>query len=82
MISEIKMFECTCDNCGEQWQHGHDGFVALADEDSLSNTVSDDEDWHTDRQPGSEPDKHYCPDCFHIDDEDNLIIKPLYDPKE
>jgi hypothetical protein len=62
MISEIKMFECTCDNCGEQWQHGHDG--------------------HTDRQPGSEPDKHYCPDCFHIDDEDNLIIKPLYDPKE
>jgi hypothetical protein len=70
MITEIKMFGCDCDNCGEVWEDWHSGYIALIDKDSIANRVAEDDEWYSDGNT------HYCPKCFKIDDEDNLIITP------
>lgn len=72
MIHEKIMYGVTCDNCGAEWMDEDNGFVAFTDKCSISESLSEDYEWHTER------DKHYCPDCFRgFDDDDNLILKSL-----
>lgn len=73
MIQEIKMFGCFCDNCGDQWDDDETGYCAFTDAFSMKDHLVDDTHWHT---LSGTPDRHYCPECFTIDDNDNLIIKP------
>ena len=68
MIIPITMFGCTCDGCNEQWFDETNYYIAFTDESSIKDNVSNDETWHTDG------DKHYCPACHKIDDDDNLIL--------
>jgi len=67
MIHTVECFTLECDNCKEDYTNEHSGFSIFNDKNSL---LEDADDWH--EQDG----KHYCPNCAHIDDEDNLIIKP------
>lgn len=67
MIEPIEMFGATCDSCGEQWEHA-EGWTAMADKGFVKEGL-DDAEWHQ-----SDDGKTYCPNCFRIDDEDNLIL--------
>ena len=68
MIHEVTMHGATCDNCGDAWYNDHYGWSAMSDDSSLKQMLYDDE-WHTDG------DKHYCPNCYTLDDDDNLILR-------
>lgn len=70
MIHEVTMYSISCDNCNKDYYNDHHGWSAMNDQIGIQELV-DEDDWHT------EGEKHYCPDCFIIDDEDNLIIKKL-----
>lgn len=71
MIIEMTMYGCKCDNCGKQWEDEDMGFVAFTDDSGIKSYLDEDGEWHT------EDDKHYCPECWSYDDEDNLVIKQL-----
>lgn len=70
MIHEVIMYGATCDNCGESWYNDHHGWSAMNDESGLKEMISNDE-WYT------YGDKHYCPSCHNIDDDDNLVLKEV-----
>lgn len=70
MIYEVKMFSAKCDNCDKEYMEAHNGWSAMSDESGLVELMSND-DWHV----HDDGNKHYCSDCYTIDDEDNLIIK-------
>jgi len=67
MYNKVDCVCITCDNCGETFVDEHSGFSIYVDENS-AHEAADDYEWY------SEDGKHYCPDCFKIDDEDNLTI--------
>lgn len=76
MIHPVTFYGATCDNCGKSWFNDHYGWSAMSDESSMKQMLSDDE-WHFgDGQEGEEG-KHYCPDCFEFDDDDQFILKPV-----
>ena len=80
MIHEEKCYSATCDNCGESWIDENKGISALFTENEMLNEIRNFESWHTEGPFGNE--KHYCPDCFIINDNDELVIdmtrtKPL-----
>lgn len=56
-------------NCGEQYV-SHTDFSAWYDpEDAVDSAVNMD-DWHRTKE-----EKHYCPNCFEVDDNDEVKIK-------
>jgi hypothetical protein len=67
MIKTQTVYGAFCDNCGKDFEN-HEGYLTFYDSDILQEELDEDE-WYT-----KEAD-HYCPNCYHIDDEDNLIIK-------
>lgn len=73
-IFKMTMYGCGCDNCGEHWRDDHSGYICFTDAESMQANVSDDGDWYTEH---AIPDKHYCPKCWNIDDEDNLNIRKI-----
>jgi hypothetical protein len=72
MIDENIMYGCHCDNCGEDWINEEKCISVFVDQNGILNEVRNDETWHTDGPFGNE--KHYCPDCFTVNDNDELII--------
>lgn len=65
MREEVKMIVYVCDNCGEKLKYGND-FISYIDADI----------WDCCEHNWIEHEgKHYCPNCYEIDDEDNIIIK-------
>lgn len=68
MIKEVTMYTVECDRCkktsGEDSEYAGWGDKDYAVEEAMS------DDWieHTDG-------KHYCPDCYTINDEDVITIK-------
>ncbi len=73
MIQEITMYTVLCDACGKDSNEGSD-YACYDSKENAEDIAKDDNSWHI------ENDKHYCPDCFHFDDDDNLIIKPNFKP--
>lgn len=71
MINQVIMYAAKCDNCGEGWRN-HDGICAYHDKGCMEEQLSNDE-WHT--EEGDLTDKHYCPNCWYMDDEDNIQLK-------
>ena len=64
MREEVKMAVYYCDNCGEKLKDGD--FIGYIDADI----------WDFGEHNWIEHEgKHYCPNCYEIDDEDNIIIK-------
>lgn len=69
-IFEEKCFGIQCDNCGKIYED-YSGFSMFADKESGRDNATDDS-WVI------EMDKCYCPDCYIIDDDDNITIKYEY----
>lgn len=69
MIKEVKMFTAVCDNCGKDICEGEE--YSCWNDLSMIEMIADESDWH------SEDDKHYCPDCFEFDDEDNIVVNVI-----
>jgi hypothetical protein len=69
MIEKVEMYTVVCDNCGEDVASGQE--YSCWNDKSYAEDNAVDSDWH------KEDDKHYCPNCFEFDDEDNLIIQSL-----
>jgi hypothetical protein len=75
MIHEEKCYVGTCDNCGETFEHYHEGWTMFADRSDIEEEM-DNASWYTgDTDPDHEG-KHYCPDCFkpHPDEDDKIIV--------
>lgn len=67
MILEETFFAVKCDNCGKV-NENYDGISFWASKEcALELSVG--EDWEEIEG------KHYCPDCFEVNDEDEIIIK-------
>ena len=67
MISKIECVIITCDNCEAPYEDCS-GFSIWPDKSSVD---PKDDDWYVDE------DKHYCPSCYTIDENDNLILKKI-----
>lgn len=67
MIKEIKMFKCTCDNCGEDIQFG-DGYTCFDTPEIVQDWIGEDENMEV------IDGKHYCYDCITYDEEGETII--------
>lgn len=68
MIKTVTMYTIICDNCGRDSAEGSE-YSCWNEEDFAWDTANED-GWE------EHEGKHYCPDCFDCDEEDNLIIKP------
>lgn len=70
MKQEAKTTIIICDGCGETFENG-DGFVCYINDPDGGLIWSDAglSDWI---ELGG---KHYCPDCWKYDDDDNIITK-------
>lgn len=72
MINKTVMYGCQCDNCGEQWIDEERGYAFFEDKNTILNEVRNFELWHTEKI--NEVEEHYCPDCFKVSEEDELLI--------
>ncbi len=66
MIQEVKMYTVICDNCKKDSNEDTD--YSCWNDKEYAQDVATEADWIT------EDDKHYCPNCYSYDDDDNLII--------
>lgn len=67
MYTEEMFYGIDCDNCGESYEDGMNGYSYWMDKQSALDEISDD-GWHSDG------DIHYCPDCHSFNDEDELTV--------
>lgn len=68
MVKEIICYTVICDRCGKD--------SAAEDEYCGYNDESYSLDCAADSGFVEQGSKHYCPDCYFYDDDDNLVIKP------
>jgi predicted acetyltransferase len=73
MIKKVDCFTVVCDLCGKDAFEGDE--INGWNDESFAESYAEDEDFKTDG------DKHYCPDCYHYDDDDNLVIKSVETPQ-
>lgn len=72
-IFKSKCFGVKCDCCGKLYeQRGTDYSLFVSDEDIESYLEED--DWFIDIWGKGRGKKYYCPECFEMDDDDNMII--------
>lgn len=62
------MISAKCDNCKNNWYNDHYGWMCVTDESSMESMLDDDE-WYK-----GENGKHYCPECYSFDDDDNFVL--------
>jgi len=67
MIQEKTFYGCKCDACGQFLPSEWDD-AAYYDNEEFVEQLAKDSDWITARG------KHYCPDCYHYGDNDELIL--------
>jgi hypothetical protein len=66
MIKELIMYTVVCDNCGAD--ANEDAEYSCWSDRGYAEESATESDWEKDG------DKHYCPECFSWDDDDNLVI--------
>ena len=66
-IFEEKAYGVTCDVCKEIYMNEHSGFSLWVDENSAKEKAQED-GWLF------EGERCYCPNCYEIDEDDNVII--------
>ena len=69
MILKVEMFTVRCDNCGKL--SGDDAEYSCWNDESTALDMASESDWII------EDDKHYCPDCYSYNDEDELTLKTI-----
>lgn len=68
MIKEVKCYSLMCDNCHKGYiESGSDYCVWL--EESIAIESATENDWI------EHEGKHYCPNCYEVDEDDNITIK-------
>lgn len=67
MITERTFYSVKCDGCGKDLEDIAEEYAWVDDERAVED-VAKDGDWLKIRG------KHYCPDCHHYDDDNNLIL--------
>lgn len=67
MVKQVTMFTIICDNCGRDVNEGQE--YSCWNDKGYAEDIAMEADWI------KEDDKHFCPDCYTYDDDDNLIIK-------
>ena len=73
MKKEIKMYTVKCDLCNTHFTDEHTGFVGWTDYEGARENAMDSE-WIENWQQGEEQ-KHYCPDCYTVNNEDEVVDK-------
>ena len=63
-----------CNNCKEHYTNEDSGFSIFISENDVCEDAMDD-GWITDYDNN----KHYCPKCHTIDDDDNIVVKQIND---
>jgi hypothetical protein len=69
MIHTVTMYGATCDNCNQSYD-GDGGYNAFWNDRGYMKKIIKESDWHV-----TDNGKTYCPDCYTVDDDDNLLIK-------
>ena len=64
MLIEITLYSAECDRCGKT-------FHALFNSENDLNIELNKYNWH------DTGDYHFCPDCYTINENDELIVKPI-----
>jgi len=72
MITEVKMFGCTCDNCNKDYEQHNDGYTVYGSPQTLLE-YTDNDGWIEHNG------KHYCDECWSYDENDNIILKKFTD---
>lgn len=67
-VFEEKAYGVQCDVCGKVYMNKHSGFTLFVDANSAK---EDAQDYYWLIENG----KCYCPDCFEVGDDDDVIIK-------
>lgn len=73
MYNKVECITLTCNNCGEIYCDDDGTGFSIWLTESDANEHADNDGWYLHGDDG----KHYCPSCYEIDDDDNLIVKPL-----
>ena len=66
MIQTVEMFTVVCDNCGKDANENSDYSCWNDTETALDQAMES--DWHEKDM------KHYCPNCYSMNDDDEIII--------
>ena len=69
MIEKVEMFTVVCDNCGED--AGASSDASCWNDEAVAEEMALESEWI------KEDEKHYCPNCWSRDDNDNLILKVI-----
>lgn len=67
MIIEKTFYSLKCDGCGKELEDEVEEYAWMYDE-RVAEEVAVEGDWMSIRE------KHFCPDCHHYDDDDNLVL--------
>jgi len=70
MIEKVEMYTVVCDNCGEDAGADSDDGSCWSDK-AVAEEIALESEWI------KEGEKHYCPDCWSRDDDDNLVLKVI-----
>lgn len=68
MKKKVETIIIVCDNCGEHFVNG-DGFTCYTDDPDGGNMLSE----ATSSGWLDIDGRQYCPDCWHYDDDDNIV---------
>lgn len=68
MIKEVKSYALICDNCGKTYTENYCDYSIWLEPD-MAIEEAEYEGWIEHK------DKHYCPNCYELDDNDNIVIK-------
>lgn len=66
MIQKVEMYTVSCDHC--QLDIGMDSEYSCWNDELSAEEQAMESEWH------KEGSKHYCPDCYGWDDEDNFFL--------
>lgn len=70
MKVKVESYKIVCDCCGDSFHDGNDFVCFCEDADgSLICSEVESSDWMV------VGDKHYCPDCYEINDNDEIVTK-------
>ena len=67
MIKEVKSYSLICDNCNEIYIENCNDYSIWLDESTAIEDAMN-EDWIENEG------KHYCPNCYELDDNYNIVI--------
>lgn len=67
MIIEKTFYSLKCDGCGKELEDEAEEY-AWMDDERAAEDVAAGNDWMSIRG------KHFCSDCHHYDDDDNLVL--------